>query len=69
MAIQKVEFEFPDPDKVADKTDFVERDDGSFVLKVEGPPEDEAPTRHRAQRSIAYEPGAVINRRNRKRVS
>ena len=49
MAIQKVEFEFPDPDKVADKTDFVERDDGSFVLKVEGRPADEEAKRERAK--------------------
>ena len=36
MAIQKVEFEFPDPDRVDDKTNFEEKDDGSFALKVEG---------------------------------
>jgi hypothetical protein len=36
MALQKVEFEFPDPDKVSDKTDFVEKEDGSFSLKVAG---------------------------------
>jgi hypothetical protein len=34
--MQKVEFEFPDPDQVAEKTNFVEKDDGSFTLKVEG---------------------------------
>ena len=49
MALQKVEFEFPDPDKVADKTDFVERDDGSFVLKVEGRPSEEEAKRDRAK--------------------
>jgi len=36
MPMQKVEFEFPDPDQVAEKTNFVEKDDGSFTLKVEG---------------------------------
>ena len=36
MPLQKVEFEFPDPDKVEDKTSFEEKDDGTFVLKVEG---------------------------------
>jgi hypothetical protein len=36
MALQKVEFEFPDPDKVSDKTDFVEKEDGSFSLKIAG---------------------------------
>ena len=49
MAIQKVEFEFPDPDKVADKTDFVERDDGSFVLKVEGRPSEEEAKRKKVK--------------------
>jgi hypothetical protein len=36
MPLQKVEFEFPDPDKVSDTADFVEKSDGSFALKIEG---------------------------------
>jgi hypothetical protein len=36
MPMQKVSFEFPDPDKTDDKADFVEKEDGSFALKVEG---------------------------------
>jgi hypothetical protein len=38
MPLQKVEFEFPDPDQVADKTDFIEKEDGSFALKIAGRP-------------------------------
>lgn len=38
MALQKVEFEFPDPDQVPDKTDFIEKEDGSFALKIAGRP-------------------------------
>ena len=49
MAIQKVEFEFPDPDKVSDKTDFVENSDGSFALKVEGRAADEEAKREKAK--------------------
>ena len=49
MALQKVEFEFPDPDRVADKTDFIEKDDGSFVLKVEGRPSEEEAKREKAK--------------------
>ena len=44
MALQKVEFEFPDPDQVADKTDFVEKEDGSFALKIAGRPSQEKET-------------------------
>jgi hypothetical protein len=49
MALQKVEFEFPDPDKVSDKTDFVENSDGSFALKVEGRAADEEAKREKAK--------------------
>ena len=49
MAIQKVEFEFPDPDKVADKTDFVENNDGSFALKVEGRASEEEAKREKSK--------------------
>ena len=49
MAIQKVEFEFPDPDKVPDKTDFVENNDGSFALKVEGRAADEEAKREKTK--------------------
>jgi hypothetical protein len=49
MAIQKVEFEFPDPDKISDKTDFVENNDGSFALKVEGRAADEEAKREKAK--------------------
>ena len=49
MAIQKVEFEFPDPDKVSDKTDFVENNDGSFALKVEGRASDEEAKREKTK--------------------
>jgi hypothetical protein len=49
MAIQKVEFEFPDPDKVADKTDFVENNDGSFALKVEGRASEEEAKREKTK--------------------
>ena len=38
MALQTVEFSFPDPEKVADSTDFVEKDDGSFGLNIAGRP-------------------------------
>jgi hypothetical protein len=38
MPLQKVEFAFPDPDQVADKTDFIEKEDGSFALKIAGRP-------------------------------
>ena len=49
MPLQKVEFEFPDPDKVSDKTDFVENNDGSFALKVEGRAADEEAKREKAK--------------------
>ena len=49
MAIQKVEFEFPDPDKVADKTDFVENNDGSFALKVQGRASEEEAKREKTK--------------------
>jgi hypothetical protein len=49
MALQRVEFEFPDPDKVEDKTSFVEKDDGSFALKIEGRPSEEAAKRKKAR--------------------
>jgi hypothetical protein len=49
MAIQKVEFEFPDPDKVSDKTDFVENNDGSFALKVEGRASEEEAKREKTK--------------------
>ena len=49
MAIQKVEFEFPDPDKVSDKTDFVENNDGSFALKVEGRASEEETKREKTK--------------------
>jgi hypothetical protein len=38
MALQTVEFSFPDPDKAEDNTDFVEKEDGSFGLNVAGRP-------------------------------
>jgi hypothetical protein len=38
MALQQVEFSFPDPNKAADSTDFVEKEDGSFGLKIAGRP-------------------------------
>jgi hypothetical protein len=38
MPLQKVEFEFPDPDRVEDNTDFIEKEDGSFALKIAGRP-------------------------------
>jgi len=47
MAIQKVEFEFPDPDKESATTDFVEKNDGSFALKVEGRAADEEAKREK----------------------
>jgi hypothetical protein len=49
MPLQKVEFEFPDPDKASDKTDFVEKSDGSFALKVEGRAADEEAKREKAK--------------------
>lgn len=49
MALQKVEFEFPDPDKASDETDFVEKDDGSFALKVEGRASEEEAKREKAK--------------------
>jgi hypothetical protein len=49
MAIQKVEFEFPDPDKVEEKTDFEEKADGSFALKVEGRASEEEAKREKAK--------------------
>lgn len=49
MPLQKVEFEFPDPDKVSDKTDFIEKNDGSFVLKVEGRAADEEAKREKTE--------------------
>jgi len=49
MALQKVEFEFPDPDKVEDKTDFVEKSDGSFTLKVEGRASEEEAKREKTK--------------------
>lgn len=49
MPLQKVEFEFPDPDTASDKTDFVEKSDGSFVLKVEGRAADEEIKRDKAK--------------------
>ncbi len=49
MPMQKVEFEFPDPDKVSDKTDFVEKDDGSFTLKVEGRASEEEAKREKTK--------------------
>lgn len=36
MALQKVKFEFPDPDRMPDTADFEEKNDGSFAIKVEG---------------------------------
>ena len=47
MALQKVEFEFPDPDRASDTPDFEEKDDGSFVLKVEGRAADEEAKREK----------------------
>ena len=49
MALQKVEFEFPDPDKVSDKADFVENSDGSFALKVEGRASEEEAKREKSK--------------------
>jgi len=49
MAIQKVEFEFPDPDKVEEKADFEEKADGSFALKVEGRASEEEAKREKAK--------------------
>ena len=49
MAIQKVEFEFPDPDKESATADFVERNDGSFALKVEGRAADEETKREKSK--------------------
>jgi len=49
MALQKVEFEFPDPDKVEEKTDFEEKADGSFALKVEGRASEEEAKREKAK--------------------
>jgi len=49
MPVQKVEFEFPDPDKISDKTDFVENNDGSFALKVEGRAADEETKREKTK--------------------
>lgn len=49
MPLQKVEFEFPDPDRVEDKTSFEEKDDGTFVLKVEGRASEEEAKREKAK--------------------
>ena len=49
MAIQKVEFEFPDPDKESGTADFVENNDGSFALKVEGRAADEDAKREKSK--------------------
>ena len=49
MAIQKVEFEFPDPDKESATADFVEKNDGSFALKVEGRAADEEAKREKSK--------------------
>jgi len=49
MPIQKVEFEFPDPDKESATADFVERNDGSFALKVEGRAADEDAKREKSK--------------------
>lgn len=49
MALQKVEFEFPDPDKVSDKTDFVENSDGSFALNIEGRASEEEAKREKTK--------------------
>jgi len=49
MPIQKVEFEFPDPDKVEEKTDFEEKADGSFALKVAGRASEEEAKREKAK--------------------
>ena len=49
MPIQKVEFEFPDPDKESGTADFVERNDGSFALKVEGRAADEDAKREKSK--------------------
>jgi hypothetical protein len=49
MAIQRVEFEFPDPDKISDKTNFVENNDGSFALKVEGRASEEEAKREKSK--------------------
>jgi hypothetical protein len=49
MAIQKVEFEFPDPDKESSTPDFVEKNDGSFALKVEGRAADEEAKREKSK--------------------
>jgi hypothetical protein len=49
MALQKVEFEFPDPDKASDSADFVEKSDGSFALKVEGRASEEEAKREKSK--------------------
>ena len=49
MAIQKVEFEFPDPDKESGTADFVEKNDGSFALKVEGRASEEESKREKTK--------------------
>ena len=49
MALQKVEFEFPDPDKASDSADFVENSDGSFALKVEGRASEEEAKRDKSK--------------------
>jgi hypothetical protein len=49
MPLQKVEFEFPDPDKASDKTDFVENSDGSFALKIEGRASEEEAKREKTK--------------------
>jgi hypothetical protein len=49
MALQKVEFEFPDPDKASDSADFVENSDGSFALKVEGRASEEEAKREKSK--------------------
>ena len=49
MALQKVEFEFPDPDKASDSADFVENSDGSFALKVEGRASEEEAKREKTK--------------------
>ena len=50
MALQTVEFSFPDPEKVADSTDFVEKDDVSFGLNIAG--------RHSLEEEKAVKPKA-----------
>jgi len=49
MPIQKVEFEFPDPDRESATADFVEKSDGSFALKVEGRAADEDAKREKSK--------------------